>query len=51
MDVNVNEKTLHVFRDPTERGFRTVFAAKAGERVTCAALTQIVIEAGELFGV
>jgi len=47
--VDVNERALHVFRDPAKGGYRAVFAAKAGESVACLALPQVVIEVGELF--
>jgi Uma2 family endonuclease len=47
--VDVNERVIHVFREPAGSGYRTRFAAKVGERVSCAALPQAAIEVAELF--
>ena len=47
--VDVNGKTLHVFRGPTKGGYKSIAAANVGERVACVALPRLAIEVGELF--
>ena len=47
--VDVNERTVHLFRDPANGGYRSTIATKAGEGVACLALPQVTIDVGELF--
>jgi Uma2 family endonuclease len=47
--VDVTGRGLHVFRDPAEGGYRTVFAAKVAEGIACVALPQVVTDVDELF--
>ena len=49
--MDVNEGTIHVFRDPDERGYRSAFAARVAERIGCAALPEIAVAVAELFPV
>lgn len=47
--VDIQERSVHVFRNPAETGFRTAFVAREGARVECAALPEAAIEVDELF--
>ena len=47
--MDVNERAIHVFRDPDERGYRFASAARVAERVVCAALPEVAVEVAELF--
>jgi len=47
--VDVNERTIHVFREPGEGGYTTTFAAPMGRSVASVALPQVVVEVSELF--
>jgi Uma2 family endonuclease len=48
--VDVNERVIHVFRDPSAAGYRISLTLKPGETAVCAALPEARIEVGELFG-
>ena len=47
--VDVNDRAIHVFRDPDERGYRSVHVARGADRVECAALPEVSVEVAELF--
>ena len=47
--VDVNERVIHVFRDPAAAGYRTHLVLKAGEKAACAALPEAAIGVSELF--
>jgi Uma2 family endonuclease len=47
--VDVNERVIHVFREPGAGGYGTSRIARAGDRVACAALPEAAVEVGELF--
>ena len=47
--IDVNQRTIHVFREPGGKGYRSVSKAQVGERITCEALPEVFIEVGELF--
>jgi Uma2 family endonuclease len=47
--VDVNERAIHVFREPGDGGYRKTFLARAGQTVECAALPRVAIGVGELF--
>lgn len=47
--VDVNERVIHVFRDPGEAGYGTSLVVRPGERLACVALPEAAVEVGELF--
>jgi Uma2 family endonuclease len=47
--VDVNERCIHVFREPQAAGYSASFIARDGERVSCLSLPQLVIEVAEIF--
>lgn len=47
--VDLQERMLRIFRDPSASGYRTSFAASAGESVGALALPEIVIEVAAVF--
>jgi Uma2 family endonuclease len=47
--VDMNERAIHVFREPSGEGYRKTSLARAGQAVECAALPSVAIEVGELF--
>ena len=47
--VDLQEKAVRVFRDPSENGYRASFTATAGESVSVLALPEVVIALPELF--
>ena len=47
--VDVNERLIHVFRDPGPAGYGTSFAARPGQCVACVAVPEASLEVGELF--
>lgn len=47
--VDLQERTLRVFRDPAADGYRTSFTAASGESVGALALPEVVIALAELF--
>jgi Uma2 family endonuclease len=47
--VDVNDRVVHVFREPSEDGYRVTFVARAGQSVECAALPGMPIDLTELF--
>jgi Uma2 family endonuclease len=47
--VDISERAIRVFRDRAEGGYRSAFAAQAGERVACAALPEVAVEVAEVF--
>lgn len=48
--VDVNERVVHAFRDPSAAGYRTSLTLKPGDGVACIALAEARIEVAELFG-
>jgi Uma2 family endonuclease len=47
--VDVNERMIHVFRDPGPAGYGTSFTARPGQSVACVALPEASVEVDELF--
>jgi Uma2 family endonuclease len=47
--VDVNERVIHVFRDPGASGYGTSLIARPGERVACVAVPEALLEVGEIF--
>jgi Uma2 family endonuclease len=47
--IDVNERVIHVFRDPGTAGYGTNLVVKTGETARCVALPEAFIEVGELF--
>ena len=47
--IDVQERVVHVFRDPSPSGYRTSFTLKGDEKVTALALPAIVVPVAELF--
>jgi len=47
--VDLQEKAVRVFRDPSENGYRASFTATAGESVSVLALPDVIIALPELF--
>ena len=47
--VDVNERCIHVNREPQAAGYSASFIAREGERVSCLSLPQLVIDVAELF--
>jgi Uma2 family endonuclease len=47
--VNVNERVVHVFREPGTQGYGKSFIAKVGDDVVCEAVPKAVIQVAELF--
>ena len=47
--VDVNERMIHVFRDPGFAGYGTSFISRPGQSVTCIAVPEASLEVGELF--
>ena len=46
---DVNERVIHVFREPGASGYRVSFVVEPGKRLACAALPEAALEAAELF--
>jgi Uma2 family endonuclease len=47
--VDVNERAIHVFRDPGPAGYGTSFTARPGQSVACVAVPEASLEVAELF--
>jgi Uma2 family endonuclease len=47
--VDVNDRVVHVFREPGEDGYRSSASLKAGQAVACAALPDVRIQIDQLF--
>jgi Uma2 family endonuclease len=47
--VDVNERAIHVFRDPKDAGYGTSFIARPGQSVACLAVPEAALDVGELF--
>jgi Uma2 family endonuclease len=47
--VDMNERLVHVFREPGADGYRVSLSAAVGQRIACAALSEVAIEVGEIF--
>ena len=47
--IDVNDRVVHVFREPGERGYRASFVANAGQAIECVALPGVVIDVGQIF--
>jgi Uma2 family endonuclease len=47
--VDVNERMIHVFRQPNTAGYGTSLSVKPGQSVACAAVPEASLEVGELF--
>ena len=47
--VDVNERIVHVFREPRADGYEVSLSAAVGRGIACAALPETVIDVGELF--
>ena len=47
--VDVNARIIHVFREPSEEGYRTSLAAQIGQGVACVAVPEAAVEVAELF--
>ena len=47
--VDVNDRAIHVFRNPGPAGYGTGLVARPGQRVACVALPEAAVEVGELF--
>ena len=47
--VDVNERVIHVFREPGSTGYGTTLTVKAGQSVACLAVPAAFIELEELF--
>jgi len=47
--VDVNERLIHVFREPKASGYVVSHVARPGESVACVALPEAAVEVGELF--
>ena len=47
--VDVNERVIHVFREPSSTGYGTSLTIRPGQRAACVAVPEAVIEVGELF--
>jgi hypothetical protein len=44
-----NRRTVHVYREPSGRGYRTSFTAEAAARIGSSALPEAWVEVRELF--
>jgi Uma2 family endonuclease len=47
--VDVNERVIHVFRDPDASVYGTTFVAQSGDRIACLASTHAWLEVAEIF--
>lgn len=47
--VDVNERAIHVFRQPGGNGYAGASCVRAGEGISCAALPAIMVDVAELF--
>jgi Uma2 family endonuclease len=47
--VDIDDRVMHVFRDPGRDGYRRTHTAQVGDRVACAALPEVAVEVAELF--
>lgn len=46
---DVNDRAIHVFREPTENGYGEAFRVGGGQSVACAALPAITVHVAEIF--
>lgn len=47
--VDVNSRTIQVFRKPRENGYGETFSVRTGAHIACAALAAIAVDVSELF--
>lgn len=47
--VDVNERVIHVFRDPGAMGYGTSLLARIGQSIACLAVPEAMLEVGEIF--
>jgi Uma2 family endonuclease len=47
--VDVNERAIHVFREPSASGYEASFTLRPGQSVACVALPEAKLEVAELF--